>query len=307
MQDQQQNCCNADSHNHHHHDHCITFQDVLDAAKNIQGIAYKTPVMTSSSVNCLTTSSSNCNTSDNESNHLDLFFKVEAMQRTGSFKFRGALNAIQSLVVAVAASSNDTSINDDTATGTGTATADNTLHVVTHSSGNHAAAVALAAKQLSPPPQSQQQSSACIQATIVMPKNAPTIKVQGVQGFGGNIVMVESTNEAREEKAEEIMKETGAYFIHPSENPRVIAGQGTVCLEFVEQVRNMTGGEDLDIVIIPVGGGGLAAGNAVALRGLLGNAVKVRKEGPKGGHCVMCVFFSEIIPVYYLLSTITMN
>jgi threonine dehydratase len=319
---------NMQDFNHHH---CITFQDVLDAAQNIQGIAYKTPVMTCSSIGSLIISNNNNNdendNNDNNHNHLDLFFKVEALQRTGSFKFRGALNAIQSLIIAAASNDheeegimihsshdnknkkqgNATSNSTTTATAaTATTTTTNnnnnhnsssnsnstnttnnhtstTLHVVTHSSGNHAAAVALAAKLSSQSCLSKQHSHSHpayknhIQSTIVMPKNAPTIKVEGVKGFGGgNIVMVESTNEAREEKANEIVSQTGAYFIHPSENPRVIAGQGTVCLEFVQQVREWTGGDDLDVVIIPVGGGGLAAGNAIALRGLLGDRVKVR-------------------------------
>mmetsp|Transcript_2109 Transcript_2109/g.3866 ORF Transcript_2109/g.3866 Transcript_2109/m.3866 type:complete len:394 (-) Transcript_2109:71-1252(-) len=253
--------------------HCISFQDVLDAAKNIQGIAYKTPVMTCSSINNLLIAQNN----NSNNNHLRLFFKVEAMQRTGSFKFRGALNAIQSLVSSSSiggssscSSSNHTSKDDNDIV--------NTLHVVTHSSGNHAAAVALAAKLAS-----SSSSSLNIQATIVMPENAPQIKMEGVKGYGGTIVMVESTNEAREEKADEIVKQDHAHFIHPSENVKVIAGQGTVCLEFVEQVRREcgVGGEDLDVVIIPVGGGGLAAGNAVALRGLLGNRVKIILAEPK--------------------------
>ena len=88
--------------------------------------------------------------------------------------------------------------------------------------------------------------------------------------------MVESTNEAREEEAERIVQTTGALFIHPSEDPRVIAGQGTASLEFVQQVKDM--GKDLDAVIIPVGGGGLAAGNTITLRALLGDKVKVRKK-----------------------------
>jgi threonine dehydratase len=220
--------------------YCIDFQDVLDASTKIKDIARKTPVMT-------------CSSLDHLANNRRLFFKVEALQRTGSFKFRGALNAILSLMDDVENKNEE-------------------VHVVTHSSGNHAAAVALAARLAS------EKMKRKVEATIVMPDNAPLIKVNGVKGFGGNIVFVESTNEAREIMADKIVDQKGAVFIHPSEDKRVIAGQGTVCIEFVEQVREMIGfvGGDLDAVIIPVGGGGLAAGNAVALRGLLGSHVKVR-------------------------------
>eukprot|EP00539_Tryblionella_compressa_P013552 CAMPEP_0178825752 /NCGR_PEP_ID=MMETSP0746-20121128/6392_1 /TAXON_ID=913974 /ORGANISM="Nitzschia punctata, Strain CCMP561" /LENGTH=251 /DNA_ID=CAMNT_0020487543 /DNA_START=48 /DNA_END=803 /DNA_ORIENTATION=+ len=113
-----------------------------------------------------------------------------------------------------------------------------------------------------------------VNATIVMPNNAPLVKKAAVQDFGAEIVMVENTNEAREEEADRIVETTGAKFVHPSEDPRVIAGQGTVCLEFVEQVREIAG-KDLDAVIIPVGGDGLASGNIICLRGLLGDKVKI--------------------------------
>jgi serine racemase len=252
-----------------HHEHCITYNDVLTASKRIKSTIHKTPVLTSSSINAL------C---DNR----NLFFKVEAMQKTGSFKFRGACNATLALVES----------QRDCATTSGC----DVIHVVTHSSGNHAAAVALAANQAS----KGQQQNMKIKSTIVMPRNAPIIKVNGVKGFGGNIISVDNTNEAREEMADIIVKRDKATFIHPSENEYVIAGQGTVSLEMVDQVkdiiRNQTqtnmeleveGGErrnnvddasycDLDAVIIPVGGGGLAAGNTIALRGLLGDKVKVR-------------------------------
>ena len=211
--------------------YCITFDNVLEAAGRIKDIAYRTPVLTSRSL------------IDNGKNY---FFKVEALQKTGSFKFRGALNAVKA----------ELEKRDGTS-----------LSVVTHSSGNHAQALALAAKLAS-------TAKTKVSATIVMPKNTPNVKKAAVADFGGNIVMVENTNEAREEEAERIVQATGAVFIHPSEDPRVIAGQGTACLEFVEQIREL--GHDLDAVIIPVGGGGLAAGNTISLRALLGEKVKVR-------------------------------
>ena len=241
----------------------ISFQDIQAASKRISSLAYKTPVLTSASLNEI------CG------KDRSLFFKVEALQRTGSFKFRGALNATLNLIQQKKLQLEEDegpSSNNDTAT----------HHVVTHSSGNHAAALALAAKLAS------QSTGSRMEATIVMPSNAPQIKVNGVRGFGGNIVFVENTNEAREERADAIVAEREATFIHPSENEFVIAGQGTACLEFVNQVQEMVhggtagaGAGNLDAVIIPVGGGGLAAGNTIALRGMLGPNVKIILAEPE--------------------------
>jgi serine racemase len=250
--------------------YCITFDNVLQAAERIKGVAHRTPVLTSRSLII--------NTDNNSDQQPQYFFKVEAMQKTGSFKFRGALNAVKAELEKLT-SSND-SHND-------TFPSAQPLSVVTHSSGNHAQALALASKLASTP-------SRPITATIVMPLNTPTVKKAAVADFGGQIVMVASTNEAREEEADRIVATTGAAFVHPSEDPRVIAGQGTVCLEFVEQVRelrkmSMVGdscssssissseGGILDAVVIPVGGGGLAAGNIITLRALLGDSVKVKE------------------------------
>jgi threonine dehydratase len=149
--------------------YCICFKDVEDAYENIKTHVNLTPVLTASSLSKLSCS--------------NLFFKCEAFQKTGSFKFRGAMNAVINLC-----GQNE---NDE-------------KHCVTHSSGNHAAALALAAR-LAP--------HSNMKATIVMPENAPIIKVNGVIGFGGNIVFVESTNEARESKADEIVLEQKAYFV----------------------------------------------------------------------------------------------
>jgi serine racemase len=223
--------------------YCISLDDVQKAGERILGIAHRTPVLTSQS---LINSNKHYSNDDGKT----YFFKVEAMQKTGSFKFRGALNAIKAEL--------------ETFQGTSSSS----MPVVTHSSGNHAQALALASKLAS-------TETIQITATIVMPNNAPLVKKAAVEDFGAKIVMVENTNEAREEMADRIVETTGAVFVHPSENPRIIAGQGTVCLEFVEQVREMTGGKDLDAVIIPVGGGGLASGNLVCIRGLLGKKVKI--------------------------------
>ena len=262
--------------------YCINFQDVLNAAKRIDGIAHKTPVLTSTSLNLYKHPSSlSCNsTSSKECNRRKIFFKVEAMQRTGSFKFRGAMNATLSMMedhedrprnsTDIDTTDIDADISNKNEEG---------VHLVTHSSGNHAAALALAAKIAS----ESGHIKTNVRSTIVMPENAPIIKVNGVKGFGGNIIFVESTNEARESMADQIVKEQSAEFIHPSEDKRVIAGQGTVCLEFVEQVWYLEGfvDGDLDVVIIPVGGGGLAAGNIIALRGMLGDHVKIVLAEPE--------------------------
>lgn len=217
--------------------YCISSEDIKQAAARIQGAAHYTPVLTTASIN-------------RQSGGRNVFFKVEALQRTGSFKFRGAFNAIQSVLSQFESNQAPAS-----------------LSVVTHSSGNHAQAVALAAKLSS-------TSQTTVTATIVMPENTPAVKKSAVSDFGGNIIIVANTNEAREEKADEIAAETGATFVHPSEDPHVIAGQGTVCLELVEQVAQQQN-EPIDLVIIPVGGGGLAAGNAISLRGILGDKVRI--------------------------------
>ena len=222
--------------------YCISFQDVQAAAERIKGTAHRTPVLTSKSINDLMPAP-----------NTRLFFKVEAMQKTGSFKFRGALNAVRSVLEKSSSSSNEKK---------------NELAVVTHSSGNHAQALALAAKL------SSSEESCTVTATIVMPASAPAVKKKAVVAFGGVPVVVANTNEAREAECDRIHAQTGAVFIHPSEDPRVIAGQGTVCLELIEQVRDDYS-SGLDAVIIPVGGGGLAAGNATTLRAVLGDQVKI--------------------------------
>lgn len=214
-------------------EHCITFQDVEDAYKRIKGTAHYTPVLTSESLDILAGRS--------------CFFKIEALQRTGSFKFRGALNAVRSKMESLPDSCSS-------------------LDVVTHSSGNHAQALALAAKLAC--------TKTCkVTATIAMPKNAPQVKKNAVSAFGGVIVETENNNEARDAVAEKIRVETGGTFVHPSEDPKVIAGQGTVCVEFVQQMAER--GKDLDVVIIPVGGGGLAAGNCVTLKASFGEDIQI--------------------------------
>ena len=156
-----------------------------------------------------------------------LFFKCETFQKVGAFKFRGAANAVFSL--------------DDAAARRG---------VATHSSGNHAQALALAARLRG------------IAACIVMPEDAPRVKVEAVRGYGARIVFSGNAPQDRERVLAEVTEETGAEFIHPSNDLRVIAGQGTCALEIMDEAP------DLELVVAPVGGGGLLSGTALAVQAL---------------------------------------
>ena len=185
-----------------------TKNDIKQAFGTVSKYAHKTPVLTSKSINSIL----GCT----------VFFKCENFQKVGAFKFRGASNAVFSL-------------NSEQAT----------KGVCTHSSGNHAAALALAA------------SIRGIPAYIVMPNNAPLIKRKAVEGYGAKIFTCESTQEAREKELERVRVETGATFIHPYENFEVICGQGTASLELLDEVK------DLQALITPVGGGGLFSGTLI--------------------------------------------
>src|ERR1700722_6540736 len=186
---------------------------VREAALRIAGAIHRTPVMTSETLDRLAGRS--------------VFFKCENLQKTGAFKFRGASNAIRKLDPSFASRG-----------------------VVTHSSGNHAQALALAARQRDIP------------AYIVMPRTAPAVKKAAVEGYGGVVTLCEPTLAAREETAAELVKKTGATLIPPFDHPDVIAGQGTAALELLEDVP------DLDAIITPVGGGGLLSGCCIAARGI---------------------------------------
>lgn len=185
-----------------------TLIEIQQAAERIKPYIHRTPVFTSSSLNHMV--------------HADLFFKCENFQKVGAFKFRGACNAVLSLSESEARRG-----------------------VATHSSGNHAAALALAAQRRGIP------------AFIVMPKTAPEVKKAAVAGYGGKIVFCEPTLAAREATLAKIVEETGATFIHPYNDPWVIAGQGTAALELLVEVP------ELDVIMTPVGGGGLLSGTAI--------------------------------------------
>lgn len=186
---------------------------VQAAAQRIAGLAHRTPVCT-------------CATLDRLAGR-GLFLKCENLQKSGSFKFRGACNAVFRLPLETA-----------------------TRGVVTHSSGNHAQALALAAKLRGIP------------AHVVMPSNASPVKRRAVEGYGGRVISCEPTLPARERKAETVLAETGGTMIPPYNHPDVIAGQGTIALELLEQVP------DLDAIIVPVGGGGLMSGTCIAAKAL---------------------------------------
>ena len=187
----------------------MTAQDLLETHSRIQSYIHKTPVLTSTLIN--------------EIAGLDLYFKCENFQKMGAFKMRGAMNAVLQL-----------------------SEAQKVKGVVTHSSGNFAQALSLAAKL------------AGIKAYIVMPSNAPQVKKDGVITYGGEIIECPPTQKDREETALAIQKEKGATFLHPYNMEAVILGQGTAALEL------LTDHPDLEYIFAPVGGGGLIAGTALA-------------------------------------------
>jgi len=187
--------------------------EVLEAAERIAASVHRTPITTCATLDRLTGAR--------------LYFKCEHLQKVGAFKARGATNAVFSLS------------ENEAARG-----------VATHSSGNHAAALARAA------------GLRRIPAYIVMPSTAPPVKRAAVEGYGATITECEPTLEARETTLAEVQARTGATFIHPYDNPNVIAGQGTAALEFLTDVP------DLQTIMAPVGGGGLLSGTAIAVSGL---------------------------------------
>jgi threonine dehydratase len=217
------------------------YKDITEAHDRIREYIHCTPVLTSKSINAIFDT--------------DLFFKCENFQKVGAFKFRGATNAILSLP--------DNEIRNG---------------VGTHSSGNHAAALSLAA------------SMKGIPAYIVMPRTAPEIKIKAVTGYGGKITFCEPTLEARESTMKKVLEKTGSVFVPPYNHFDIIAGQGTCAKELMEDVAN------LDIVMAPVGGGGLISGTAIAVKGL-SQATKVIAVEPANADDAFRSFHAgKIIP-----------
>lgn len=217
-------------------------QSIREAHARIRDKIHLTPVMTSSVLDALAGNR--------------LFFKCENLQKVGAFKARGATNAVFLLT------------DEEAAKG-----------VVTHSSGNHAAALARAAGLRGIP------------AYIVMPNNSPQAKQAAVRRYGGDIVLCEPTLAARESTARQVMERTGAEFIHPYDDLRVMAGQGTTAIEFFEQVP------DLDLILCPVGGGGQLSGIAVATKALKPDARVVGVEPAGADDAARSLKAGYIVPM----------
>ena len=197
--------------------YAASIDNIRAAAGRIKGVGHRTPILTSQTMDKMA--------------GRKLFFKCENLQKVGAFKLRGGWNAVSML-------------NDEEAAN----------GVCTHSSGNHAQAVAFSAMKRG------------ITSYIVMPNNVPDVKLDAVKGYGANITLCEPTLEARKKTLDEIAKKTGAQVVHPFNNPNVIAGQGTAALEMIEDLGT------LDAIIAPIGGGGLMSGTCIATRNLLPEA-----------------------------------
>ncbi len=211
------------------------------AAERIRAVAHRTPVLTCASLDAMTGAA--------------LFFKCENFQRVGAFKFRGAANAVLSL--------------SDEEAGRG---------VATHSSGNHAAALALAARLRGVP------------AHIVMPRTAKAVKRAAVAGYGARIVLCDPTLAAREATLADVVAATGATVVHPYNDARVIAGQGTAALELLADVPG------LDLVLAPVGGGGLLSGTAIAVAGISPGTATIGAEPAAADDAYRSLQEGRIVP-----------
>ncbi|MGD1148702.1 MAG: pyridoxal-phosphate dependent enzyme [Thermoanaerobaculaceae bacterium] len=215
--------------------------DVRAAAERIRPYGHRTPVLTCTSLDAMVGAR--------------LFFKCENFQKVGAFKFRGATNAVFSL-----------------------SEYDASKGVATHSSGNHAAALSLAARLRG------------ITAHVVMPRTTKAVKQAAVAGYGGRIVLCDPTLAAREATLASVVAETGATVVHPYNDSRVIAGQGTAALELLEDVR------DLDIVMVPVGGGGLLSGTAITVGSLSPKTCVVAAEPAAADDAFRSLKEGRIVP-----------
>ena len=216
-----------------------SFDEIRFAAERINPHIHKTPVLNSHTLNRI------CDA--------DLYFKCENFQRMGAFKMRGAMNAVLQLSIS-----------------------EREKGVATHSSGNFAQALSLAAKNLN------------LKAYIVMPRNASEVKKRAVQGYGGEIIECEPTLAAREKSLNEVVARTGARFIHPYNDIDVIVGNSTAAMElFIETA-------DLDYILAPVGGGGLLSGTALCKK-FFAPDVKVIGAEPKGADDASRSFHDGVI------------
>ncbi|MCK4481123.1 MAG: pyridoxal-phosphate dependent enzyme, partial [Candidatus Lokiarchaeota archaeon] len=222
----------------------MSFQGIEEAFQRINSIANKTPVMTSRTLNTLFKS--------------DMYFKCENFQRVGTFKFRGAYNTLSLLTEK-----------------------QKKQGVITHSSGNHAQALALAASLLG------------IQATIVMPKGAPVNKINATKGYGAEIVFCDNNLESRAQTTDKLIERNNSILIHPYDNDNIINGQGTAAFELIKEVG------DLDLVIAPLGGGGLLSGTGIATKGLCPNAHVIGVEPTMADDALRSLKAGYIIPSTY--------
>ena len=197
-------------------------EEIVEAYNRINKFINKTPVMKSRTLNKLVSA--------------QVYFKCENFQRVGAFKARGAFNTIQQII---------------TSKPTG---------IITHSSGNHAQAVALAARELGIP------------ATIVMPRNAPSVKIEATKGYGATIVECDNNPVARKQKTDELIDKYGYTLVHPYNDLRIIHGAGTAAFELLNEVGK------LDYVLTPVGGGGLLSGTSLCVKSMYPDSVVIGVE-----------------------------
>lgn len=218
-----------------------TITDIKEAHRLIKPFAHRTPVLTCSALNEM------CNA--------EMFFKCENFQKGGAFKIRGAANAVFSL--------------DDQEAARG---------VATHSSGNHAAALALAARWRG------------TRAYVVMPDSAPEPKKNAVAYYGAQIHYCGPTAEAREEVCAEVLDRTGATFIHSYNDRRIVSGAGTAAMELCEEIP------DLDMVMTPIGGGGLISGTAIAVSAISPKTQVIGVEPEMADNASCCLQADRVLP-----------
>ncbi len=218
-----------------------SLEDIRQAHERIEPFIHRTPVLTSATINRMAGG--------------EIFFKCENLQKAGAFKIRGACNAVFSLS------------EDEAKRG-----------VATHSSGNHGAALALAAQWRGIP------------AHVVMPETAPHVKKLAVAAYGAEIIFCKPTLEARERSLAEVVARTGAAVVHPYNDLRVIAGQGTATIELCEEAQK------LDLVVVPVGGGGLLSGTAVAISLVSPKAAVIGAEPERADDAYRSFRSGRIVP-----------
>ncbi|MFW9895208.1 MAG: pyridoxal-phosphate dependent enzyme [Candidatus Thorarchaeota archaeon] len=222
----------------------MSFKGIDEAFHRINHVVNRTPVLTSRSLNSLLDA--------------DIYLKCENFQRVGAFKFRGAYNALCLFTLE-----------------------QKNRGVITHSSGNHAQAVALASSLLG------------IQATVVMPKGAPMNKVNATKEYGANVIFCDNTLEARTKTTNDLIEKNNYVLLHPYDNNNVIDGQGTVAYELLKEIG------DLDIIIAPLGGGGLLSGTALATKNLCPAAKVIGVEPALADDALQSIKAGYIIPSTY--------